>query len=255
MILGFNKKNIAKQYLILIAKEIMFPSKKYFNYTVLLLVSTLFFISCETKDSIIYSDTFNTNLDNWAIEQMEDGFVKITNNQLEISQGNGSVVWFKHKLKAPVTIEYDITVIDKGGKHDRVSDMNCFWMANDPTSSNNFFKNAEQRGGLFSNYFPLSLYYVGYGGHNNTKTRFRKHLGNGERPLKPEHDLEDPNFLIIPNKVNHLQIVITENSTQYYCNKKLVYNIEDENLYSSGYFGLRSYKTHVVVDNFNVTKP
>ncbi|WP_298363867.1 DUF6250 domain-containing protein [uncultured Lutibacter sp.] len=221
---------------------------------VLLLVSTFFFISCETSTKVLYADGFDKNLDNWVIEQMEDGFVEIKNKQLEISQGNGAVVWFKHKLQAPLTIEYNITVVDNGGKHDRVADMNCFWMANDPTNID-FFKNSEQRGGVFSNYFPLSLYYVGYGGHNNTKTRFRKHFGNGDRPLKPEHDLNNPNFLITPNKVNHIKIVVTENSTQYFCNNNLVYNIEDKNLYRSGYFGFRSYKNHLLIDNFNITKP
>lgn len=231
-----------------------FYKNKYSTRIVFLLIISIAISGCN-KPNTVYSDSFNTNLDNWVIEQMEDGTVGIDNEQLDISQGNGAVIWFKHKLQAPITIEYDITVVDQGGKYDRVADMNCFWMANDPASKNDFFKNSKQRGGVFSNYFSHSLYYVGIGGHNNTKTRFRRYSGDGERPLKPEHDLSNPKYLIKSNNKNHIKIIINNNTTQFYRNNILVYNVEDSNPYVSGYFGIRSFKNHLLVDDFNVTKP
>jgi hypothetical protein len=209
--------------------------------------------SCTHKE-ILYQEDFSQDLSNWAVEQMPDGVVDIKNGHMNISQQNGAVVWFKKKLKAPVVIEYDITVVDKGGKNDRVADMNCFWMANDPKHPSDFFKNSKQRSGKFSSYFPLSLYYVGYGGHNNTKTRYRKHLGNGQRDLLPEHDLTDDAFRIVPNKKNKVRIEVDANGTQFFCNNKLVYDIADPNAYLDGYFGIRSYKNHLLIDNFLVTK-
>ncbi|TVZ55638.1 hypothetical protein OD91_0895 [Lutibacter sp. Hel_I_33_5] len=221
------------------------------------LFSMIISISCkdiQTKE-IIYSDNFENNIDSWVVEQMKDGTVKILDNKLDISQGNGAVIWFKEKLTVPITISYEVTIIDKGNKHDRIADMNCFWMANDPENPNDFFKNSEKRGGVFKEYFSHSLYYVGMGGHNNTKTRFRKYFGNGDRPLKPEHDLTDSKFLITPNKKNKIKIVVTKENTQFYCNDLLIYNIKEDTIYTSGYFGFRSYKNHQRIDNFKVTKP
>jgi hypothetical protein len=207
--------------------------------------------SCKNKN-IVHQDSFSGDLSNWVVEQMPNGVGDIENGQMHISQENGAVVWFKEKLPAPVVITYNVTMVDKGGKNDRVADMNCFWMANDPQNPSDFFKNSKQRGGKFSSYFPLSLHYVGYGGHNNTKTRYRKHLGNGQRDLLPEHDLSDKAFTIIPNKQNTIRIEVDENSTQFFCNNKLVYDISGA--YQTGYFGIRSYKNHMLIDNFLVTK-
>lgn len=213
--------------------------------------------SLKTKDHsyVLHEEKFDQNLDNWIIEQMEDGTVQIDNDALEISQGNGAVVWFKKKLEAPVTIQYEITVIYQGGSHDRIADMNCFWMANDPNSKDDFFKYSSERSGIFSAYFTHSLYYVGQGAHNNTKTRYRKYTGNGERPLEPQHDLSDPAYLITANKKNNIKIKVSNNRTQYFCNELLIYDIMDNNTYTSGYFGIRSYKNHMRMDNLVITRP
>jgi hypothetical protein len=90
------------------------------------------------------------------------------------------------------------------------------------------------------------------GGHDNTKTRFRKYLGNGERPLEPQHDLDDAKYLIIPNKKNKIRIIATKESSQFYCNDSLIFDISIGNQYTSGYFGIRSYKNHLRVDNFKI---
>lgn len=65
-----------------------------------------------------------------------------------------------------------------GGKNDRISDLNQFWMANDPNNYNLFTRN-----GVFEAYDSLQLYYVGMGGNSNTTTQLRKYRGNGQRVL------------------------------------------------------------------------
>lgn len=149
-------------------------------------------------------------------------------------------------------IEYDTYIIDQDGPNDRVSDMNCFWMAKDPENPDNLFANSEKRHGKFSNYDSLRLYYMGVGGHDNSKTRFRRYTGNGERPLLPEHDLSDPKYLIKPNTVNHIRIIAFNDIIQYYRNGEKMINFKDDNPYTSGYFGFRTVNNHMTVDNFKV---
>jgi len=123
-------------------------------------------------------------------------------------------------------IEYDVVVIDQGGPQDRVSDLNCFWMAKDPENMDNLLANSEKRGGKFSNYDSLRLYYMGVGGHFNTKTRFRRYIGNGERPLLPEHDLTDSKFMLTANTSYHIKIIAYNGFIQYYRNDKLLVDMD-----------------------------
>ena len=156
--------------------------------------------------NLIYKDSFKKSLDNWVIEQQPGGTVTISDKQLEITDQKGCTIWLNKIFNQPIMIEYTATVIDQGGPQDRVSDLNCFWLATDPFR-NDFFSNPN-RLGRFPQYDSLALYYVGQGGHNNTKTRFRKYQGNGEKPLLPEHDLTDPKFMITANQPNHIRIIV-----------------------------------------------
>lgn len=206
------------------------------------------------KNKPVVHEKFN-DLNNWVVEQLEGGSTTIKKGRLDIDDFSGCTVWYKHELKAPFVIEYNVTVLDKGGKNDRVSDLNCFWLAKDMKSPDNFFKNSENRGGKFQNYHDLRLYYVGLGGHNNTKTRYRKYDGKGNRPILPEHDLSDEKYLIKANKTNRIKIVVDGSTIQYFYNGLLVYDINDPTPYKKGYFGFRTYKNHMQVDDFKVYKP
>ncbi|MFB9057040.1 DUF6250 domain-containing protein [Mariniflexile ostreae] len=189
------------------------------------------------------------------MEQQAGGKVEFVNHKMEIFDKKGCTVWFKHKLAAPIVIEYDATVIDKEGPFDRVSDLNCFWMANDPKSPNDFFKQSKKRAGVFKSYHELTLYYVGLGGHDNTKTRFRKYDGNPDRPLLKEHDLSDKEYLIVPNVKNHIVITVNENDVSYQRNNQVVFSLQDKTPYLEGYFGFRSVENHVLIENFRIRKP
>ena len=208
--------------------------------------------SCKSLDKINFDKTFLTTKD-WIIERQAGGKVEFSNNIMEITDAKGCAVWFKHKLTAPIQIEYDVTVIDKKGPFDRVSDLNCFWMANDPKNPNDFFKESKNRQGFFPNYHELTLYYVGYGGHNNSKTRFRRYDGNFDRPLLPEHDLSDRKFMIVPNKKMHITLIVNKKQVQYRRDEEVVFVYKDEKPYSNGYFGIRTVENHMKIENLKIS--
>ncbi|MEC5166565.1 hypothetical protein RCH18_002306 [Flavobacterium sp. PL11] len=214
---------------------------------------TIASISCNSLSEV----NFNRNLltaNNWIIEQQPGGKVEFSNNVMEITDAKGCTLWFKHKLSAPITIEYDATVINANGPLDRVSDLNCFWMANDPKNPNDFFKESKNRQGLFPNYHELTQYYVGYGGHDNTKTRFRRYDGNKDRPLLPEHDLDDKKFMIVPNKKLHITLIVNKNQVKYLRDGEIIFEIVDKSPYLSGYFGIRTVENHMKIENLKISK-
>ena len=151
-------------------------------------------------------------------------------------------------------IEYDTYIIDQNKANDRISDMNCFWMATDVDNPENLFENSEERHGKFSNYDGLRLYYIGVGGHDNSKTRFRRYTGNGKRPLLDEHDFSRSEYLLEPNETYHIVIVAFDNFIQYYRNGDKMIDFYDEHPYTKGHFGLRTVNNHMTVDNFKVYK-
>lgn len=223
---------------------------KIFNIAILILVINTI-ISCKPSHKSLYNNTYLTS-DNWIVEQQPGGKVEFSNYVMEITDSAGCTVWFKHKLQAPVRIEYDATVIDNSGPFDRVSDLNCFWMSNDPKSPDDFFKNSDKREGKFTNYHELAQYYVGYGGHNNSKTRFRRYDGNIDRPLLPEHDLSGEKFMIVPNKTIHITLSVDNNIVGYKRDGETIFEITDKEPYLNGYFGIRTVNNHMKIENLKI---
>ena len=114
----------------------------------------------------------------WKIES-ESPLYKVTfkGDTADIISPKGLTLWRKEKLRSDIIIEYDACVaIESEG--DRLSDLNCFWMASDPKSPESIWKREKWRGGIFERCYSLQLYYLGYGGNNNTTTRFRRYQGN-----------------------------------------------------------------------------
>ncbi len=210
------------------------------------------FISCNSTKIMYNSSTINQQ--HWVVEQQQGGKVEFRNHEMEITDSLGCTVWLKHKLKAPLKIGYEVIVIDNGGPFDRVSDLNCFWMANDPKNPDNFFKNSKERQGKFTNYHELTQYYVGYGGHDNTKTRFRRYDGNFDRPLLPEHDLSDQKFMIISNTTIQITLKVENNKVTYSRDNEVIFELNDSNPYLNGYFGIRTVNNHMKIQNLKITK-
>ncbi|HEY3836989.1 MAG TPA: DUF6250 domain-containing protein, partial [Bryobacteraceae bacterium] len=157
------------------------------------------------------------------------------------------------ELSGPISIQYQARMIQAGGPHDRVSDLNCFWMATDSRSPDEFF--ATHRTGKFSDYDQLRTYYVGQGGNSNSTTRFRRYIGKQDlRPLLPAHDLRDPQYLLQPNVWQTIQLVADGPRIQYRRDGKLLFDFHDPDPYTHGYFGFRTTQSHLEIRHFRVDR-
>ncbi|MGJ8673847.1 DUF6250 domain-containing protein [Rubritalea sp.] len=228
------------------------------------LITTLFGVLClscppvvlagdmvSSERVLIYQDDFDADLSQWVVEQAEGGSVEQHGGELVIDDAKGCTVWFKEKLKGAIVIEFEVTMVQAGGKNDRVSDLNCFWMAIDPKHPENLFGN-KNRGGIFRNYDSLRLYYVGYGANKNTTTRFRRYPGDGTRPCLPEHDFKIGEFQNTPHEVVKVQITSDGETIEYKHGDIVVFQIKDEEPFTAGWFGLRTVRNHMRIDNFRV---
>ncbi len=192
------------------------------------------------------------NLAAWHVEQMAGGDVIVRDGTLVIRDAAGATVWYREKLTAPVEISYDVTVVSRGGPFDRVSDLNCFWMATDPKAPDRI---PSGRSGKFSDYDSLLTYYVGYGGNNNRTTRFRRYDGTAARPLLPEHDLSEPRVLLEGNRTYRIRLVARDGVAEYWRDGEKIFTFRDPAPLTSGWFAFRTVKSHLEVRNFKVAKP
>ncbi|GAA4817960.1 hypothetical protein GCM10023330_28480 [Litoribaculum gwangyangense] len=208
-------------------------------------------------DGILYDIDFNEleDLNYFKSEtEISDDEVSVKNSCLDIDAIKGATVWFKNKLVAPVKIEYTAVVIDQGGANDRVSDLNCFFMAIDPNCPSNILECADSiRSGRFGDYHRLRTYYVGYGGHDNTTTRMRRYTGyNGERPLLKNHDLRFPH-IIEPNKPIKVEIMVQKEIITYSHNDNIIFKMNDTLAYNEGWFGFRTVRNHMQILDLKIT--
>jgi hypothetical protein len=200
---------------------------------------------------LLYSDSFTSGLNQWVVELEKPGVVEAKQGILHLDVPAGATVWFRPELHGPVMIRYEATMIGRGGPNDRVSDLNCFWMATDARSPEDLF--ATRRTGQFADYNQLRAYYVGQGGNANTTTRFRRYIGDPQlRPLLPEHDLSAAGVLLKANAPQDIQIVADGGRIQYFHGGKLIFDFQDPAPYTKGRFGLRTTFSHLEVRNFRV---
>jgi len=199
----------------------------------------------------LYEDDFTHGLSGWTAELEKPGLVRAASGVLEIDVPAGATLWVRKELRGPVMIEYEAKMIGRGGPNDRVSDLNCFWMATDARSPGDLF--ATRRSGKFADYNQLRTYYVGQGGNGNTTTRFRRYVGDPElRPLLPEHDLGAGDVLLKPNVSQKIQLVARGGRIQYYNSGRLIFDFQEPAPYTRGYFGLRTTFSHLEVRNFRI---
>ncbi|MDQ8203223.1 DUF6250 domain-containing protein [Pelagicoccus sp. SDUM812003] len=200
--------------------------------------------------SVIYQDDFENGLENWVVEQQPGGTVEVKDGNLVIDDEKGCTVWFKRELHAPVRIRYHVTL----SADQRVSDMNCFWMASDPDHPDDLFAQGHGRTGAFATYDDLQLYYVGYGGNHNSTTRFRRYLGKGEKPLLEGYDLRGEQHLLKADHTYEIELVADENGARYYRDGELVFEYEDPQPLSSGWFGFRTVWSKTIISDFKVER-
>ena len=206
---------------------------------------------CLRAETPLFHDDFRQGVAQWraegnasAILIFGDGPGIVMHNKM------GMTVWFRERLTAPVTISYTAKVLSAG----RVSDLNCFWMATDPAQPDGaLFVPGVVRTGEFSIYDKLRTYYVGYGGNNNTTTRFRRYDGTGARPLLPQHDLSAPKFLLVPDHAYRITLVAgADGHIQFIRDGEVVFDWMDPQPLRSGWFGFRSVDSQIEITDFQV---
>ncbi|PXA92526.1 Tat pathway signal sequence domain protein [Caulobacter sp. D4A] len=191
------------------------------------------------KADRLYTDNFTQGLTNWTIEAEKPAAVKAENGVLELDAPAGLTAWFKPRLQGPLLIEYQALAVYEGGRNDRISDLNAFWMATDVRSPDDLF--ASPRSGAFADYDLLKTYYVGQGGNYNSSTRLRRYVGRaGDRPMLPQHDLKDARTLLQPNRWVAVQLVAYDGLIQYWADGRKLFELADQDPYRSGWFGLRT---------------
>ncbi len=183
---------------------------------------------------------------------MPGGRISTRGDTLVIEDAGGSTVWYREKLTMPVEITYDVTVVVRDGPFDRLSDLNCFWMASDPKAPG---KMPAGRSGKFPEYDSLFTYYVGYGGNNNKTTRFRRYDGTAARPLLPQHDLSDTKFLLVANHTYHIRLVARDGVAEFWRDGEKIFSFEDPSPLTNGWFAFRTVRSHLEIQNFRVARP
>ncbi len=198
----------------------------------------------------LHADGFRHGLDQWALEAEKPATVGVRDGVLDIDTPAGLTLWFRPELVGPVMIEYQAQAVSAGGPHDRVSDLNAFWMARDASGESPL---ATPRTGAFADYDTLKTYYVGQGGNGNTSTRFRRYVGRpGERPLLPRHDHAAADEMLVANRWQTVRLVADGGLIQYWNDGRKLFELDDDQPYTRGWFGLRTTWSHLRVRRFGV---
>ena len=192
----------------------------------------------------------------WKVEsESPDYKVTFIGDTAEIVSPKGLTLWRKEKMNGRVTIEYDACiVVEKEG--DRLSDLNCFWMASDPTCPDNIWKREKWRNGIFLNCYSLQLYYMGYGGNYTSTTRFRRYDGNEAGITDPKarpaiwKEYTDADHLLKANHWYHIKITNEDNRISYYIDGKQLVDFRDAEPLTEGWFGFRTTLSRTRITNF-----
>lgn len=179
---------------------------------------------------------------------------------LEITAPAGLTLWYATPLRGSYRILYEATVLVEGGPHDRLADLNCFWAASDPEHAEDFFARSEWRGGIFARYNSLDLLYVGYGGNENSTTRFRRYYGqrfgapaDEVKPLIGEYT--DAGHLLVANRPLRIEIAVTGDRTTYTVNGEELFSRKLAPGEGDGYFGLRLLSNRTRIVGFRIERP
>lgn len=202
------------------------------------------------QTKLIFGDQLQ-DATNWSSEFEADGSLHISHGVMDVEAPKGATIWFKPKLSSPIVITYEIQAVAEGGALDQVSDLNCFFMAHDPQHPDHL----PVRSGKFEDYNNLLLYYVGLGGNRNTTSRMRRYIGDPVvRPYLPENDLSAADDLLKPNVWQTIRIVVNGTDVRYYRDEHLMFRLDDQEPYTSGWFGFRTTWNHMRIRNFRVER-
>ena len=196
-----------------------------------------------------------THAQGWRVEA-EDAASSVVwkSGTATIVAPKGLTLWCEQKMEGNTVIEYEARILaDKRYKDEqgrvRVSDMNCFWMAD----------RCGGYGGRFVDNYALQTYYVGFGGNWNTTTRFRRYTGDARgidsveyRP-KVLKEYTDKAHLLEGNRWYKIRLEQKDGHARYYIDGELLVDYVDPKPLKSGYFGFRTTMAVAQLRNFRYT--
>jgi hypothetical protein len=237
---------------------------------------------------LLAEDNFE-NLENWQVQMQErKGFaparVGVSNGKLDcFVPGRGCTIWFKKKLKTRVAITYDVLCPTprKVIEGLRPRDINNFWMCSDVGGSADGLFDPEKYTGSFKTYHKMQGYYASIGGGKaaSPTTRMRRYPREAAGKPVSHIALDDKDgrlgYLINPDQVMKVQLVVYDGLVQYIVDGKLIYQMKHDDVvtienpgadgkgstiyssekfpaYREGYFGFRMVGTHHIYSNFRV---
>ncbi|MES3024825.1 MAG: DUF6250 domain-containing protein [Pseudomonadota bacterium] len=198
------------------------------------------------RGALLHGDDFNGPLAGYVSEYAKKpgNLVANRDGRLLIDVDSGATVWLDKRLSGNVLITYTRRVVVDGGKNDRLSDFNHFWMAQDPHKADLF-----TRGGKFEDYDDLNMYYAGVGGNTNSTTRLRRY-GDGQRLLVAEH--LDAAHLLKPNQDYQVEIAVYDGCTRMLIDGQEYFSYRDTRPFTSGYFGFRTTWSRQTIDQLKI---
>ena len=197
----------------------------------------------------------------WRVEsESKDYRVSFRGDTCEILSPKGLTLWRKEQMKSGMTVEYDACVVDEGCDGDRLSDMNCFWLASDPNAKD-LWARVAWRSGIFARCYTLQMYYLGYGGNHNTTTRFRRYDGDEagvedatKRPAILK-EYTDEAHLLKANHWYHVKIESKMGHTRYFIDGECIVDYFDPKPLERGRFGFRTTLSRTRITNFQAYEP
>lgn len=205
-------------------------------------------------------------LPGWYVEA-EDEDSKVTvlaDGTIDIIAPKGLTLWHSEQLAGNVIIDYDARIVVDSlcqEPWNRLSDLNCFWMATDPDADGgNVLLGAPQRNGVFLNQYALKMYYVGYGGNHNKTTRFRRYDGDKRGITVAEHrpailrEYTDQLHLLKENKWYHVRLEQVNGWVSCVIDDEVLVDYLDSAPYTQGYFGFRTTKAHAQLKNLKINQ-
>lgn len=199
------------------------------------------------RGPLLYQDDFRGPLTQWAseVQKPEGSNIASGHGKLVIDSAAGATVWFKPKLSGDVLISFHRKVLVAGGRNDRLSDLNQFWMASEPDGRLDFSRN-----GKFEDYDRLPMYYAGIGGNTNKTTRLRRYTPDGAKALVAEADGRE--HLLQPNRDYLVTVEVYHGCTRISIDGEPWLSYFDPHPLTSGWFGLRTTWSRQEITDFRV---
>ena len=200
----------------------------------------------------------------WRVESESAEYkVSFRGDTCELLAPKGLTLWRKEKMQADFAVEYDVQVVvespsfsgEEKKAPDRLSDMNCFWLASDPEAKD-LWKRLSWRSGIFARCYTLQMYYLGYGGNYNTTTRFRRYTGDALGVDSTSHrppiliEYTDPAHLLRPDHWYHIRLQTAEGRTQMWVDGERIVDYLDPEPLTEGWFGFRTTLSRTRITNF-----